>query len=138
MHFGRWLWGLDTRILELLIGFELLRRGLLWVSGLAPMDAETYRPMTDVMGFVGWGLFFLSVAIVQIAGITINGNWRRSPHLRQSALLISIVAYILLAQVFAAGSNAGVAIQTSTQQYLSAFACFWCFLNITSKLGHHA
>ena len=129
-----WLWRLDTRAVEVILGIELLRRGTLWATGAAPMSSQSYKPMSDAMSSGMWGAVFLVVGCMQLAGIVINGNWHRSPYLRMSALIFSLMAYSLLAQVFAGGANPGAALQSATQQLLNAVVCLWCVLNISAKM----
>lgn len=128
-----WLWSLDTRLVEWLMGVELMRRGTLWATGIAPMDAPFYEPMTKVTYAIVWGYMFIVVGIIQNAGVIINGNWRRSPALRMGALFFSVIAYTLLAQVFFNAGVGGAGIQGATRQAFNAMVCLWCFLNISAK-----
>lgn len=130
----KWLWALDTRAVEMVLGFELLRRGLLWITGAADMVSSYYMPLIDLAPPVFWGAIFAGAGIVQIGGVLINGRWRRSPFLRMGSLLFSLIMYAVLVQAFiAAGNGSGGSIQAWTQELLSVAVAFWCFVNINAK-----
>ena len=122
---------MDTRLLEIILAIDLLRRGVLWLSGIADMSAEYYEPMLLIMTDTTWGVVFTLVGIAQIAGVLINGNWKKSPNLRMCVLLFSIVAYTVLTQLFY--GDTGAALQGSSQQLLNVLVCLWCLLNIAAK-----
>lgn len=123
-----WLWRLDTRILEIALGLELLRRGMVWLTSGATLSEPYYASLASVAGVTFWGVLFVIAGLCQIGGVVINGNWHRSPLLRCAVLAFSVTMYSVLARSFMSFST-----QSATQEVLSAITCAWCLFNIASK-----
>lgn len=125
---ARWLWALDTRILEFTFGVLIFLRGLvLWIEPEA-MAGATYTGFVEIMSVKSWATLFLLAGVFQLTGIIINGNWRRSPWLRFTGAFIGSICYAMLATLFVGQSLLAI----STYAPLS-IALAWTALNISSK-----
>lgn len=129
----QWMWSLDTRGAEFIIGSLAMGRGFIWMLPQYQMDAAYYAPMIDLLPSFWWGLIFFFAGALQILAIIINGTWKRSPFLRCAALTVMFVIYAMLAQIFFDGSS-GPALQAALTQAQLAVAAAWCIINISAKL----
>ncbi|WP_224826298.1 hypothetical protein [Cognatishimia sp. MH4019] len=129
----RWLWALDWRPAEFLLGLEMMRRGFLWLTGWADMASPIYGSFTALADHHFWGLLFLVVGLGQIAGIVINGNWHHSPTLRKVCLLFSFAMFAILMVAFWSVTTTGAGVQAWTSEALNAVMAAVFILNIASK-----
>ena len=94
-----WLWSLDTRSAEFLLGFVLLSRGLA-IALPTPSMGEIYASYTTVMPELYWGLLTVFAGAAQTSGVVVNGRWRRSPALRMAGAWVGFMWYIALTLTF--------------------------------------
>jgi hypothetical protein len=132
-HTWHWLWALDTRLTELLLGYLLLIRGLVWTSPLGDMSSRVYEPLTEIMGVHQWGITLSLFGFAQIIGVIINGRWHRSPFLRRGVLTFSLIIYTVLTSSFHQSTIGGAGLQATMQQLVLALCCFWCLVNVAAK-----
>ena len=127
-----WLWSLDTRSAEFLLGFVLLCRGFAISLPTDSMASAPYVPYLAIMPEIYWGLLTVLAGAAQVLGVVINGRWRRSPHLRMAGAWVGLMWYVALTITFLIGSP--VTISIAAFLYLPlAIGSMWCFLNIASK-----
>lgn len=101
-----WLASLDTRLLEISLSWMLLTRGLACLMPQVAMSPALYGDFLEIMPESAWGaLYFISGSLI-LAGIIINGRWRRSPVLRMIGALGSAMLLSMLAGFLSSGSNA--------------------------------
>lgn len=126
---GIWLWSMDTRALELTFGLLILLRGIMLYADPNSMDAEVYSQFVSTMSRSAWSQVCILAGAFQMAGVFINGNWRKSPWLRFSGATVSAIFYAMMASLF---MTADPALATTTYAPM-AFAMIWTALNIASK-----
>lgn len=127
-----WLWSLDTRSAEFLLGFVLLCRGFAISLPTDSMASATYVPYLAIMPEIYWGLLTVSAGAAQVLGVVINGRWHRSPLLRMAGAWVGLMWYIALTITFLI--NSPLTISIAAFLYLPlALGSMWCFLNIASK-----
>lgn len=135
-HTARWIWALDTRFAELVLGAFLLARGTIWAVPGNDMSERVYAPLVALMPGEHWGGLLVACGIAQIGGVIINGRWRKSPMLRCIVLLISLIVYTVIAMSFAEAADSTGGLQATIQQSLFALFSFWAIVNIADKNWH--
>ena len=129
MKVFHWLWSMDTRALELTFGLLILLRGIALTVVPNSMENEVYASFRESFSQNTWGLFCILAGGFQMAGVFINGNWRRSPWLRFSGATVSAVFYSMLGMMFAETDFTLAA----TTYLPMTFAMVWTAINIASK-----
>lgn len=92
-----WIWSLDTRLLELAIGYLLICRGIVPLLVGTQLDGSGYVRMLALAPEEAWGLFLTLTGVLHMLGVIINGSWRRSPTLRLICATAGLAAYTTLA-----------------------------------------
>lgn len=131
MEAVEWLWSLDTRTAEWLIGNVFICRAIaMWMPGDAH-ESELYQGFKDILpnDFL-WGLLYFSIGIVPYIAIIWNGRYRHSPLLRAFALVGASSILAMMTVVFA-----GTFSVTATALYGSlALSAIYCVFNIAAKM----
>lgn len=127
---GPWLWQMDTRFAEISFGFMILLRGVGLLLDLEAMSNPIYSGFLRVFSQQGWALTAICAGIGIIAGLFINGRWRRSPFLRFSGAVIGAVFYAMLTVLFVNSSSSILPVVT---YIVPTLAFVWIALNIASK-----
>lgn len=126
-----WLWSLDTRLLEFALALVMLTRGLVLVLPNQSMGEVVYGAYLDLMPEGAWAALHIAAGLFALAGLFINGNWHRSPVLRISGAIASLLTMVMLATTFFMLSP--VVPSLAATVYATLAACsFWCCLKINA------
>jgi len=128
----KWLWALDTRAMELLIGVIILSRGLMILIIPASMSSSIYNSFLEVMSIPMWGITCVLAGTFQIAGVMINGHWRRSPILRCIGAIYAASFFAMLTVLFSYVTPPAL---LAISIYLPLSICnLWTAVNISAKV----
>lgn len=128
----RFLWSLDTRSAELLIAQICLVRGVFLTLPGESLTPSIYAGHLAVMPEAAWGWLEILAGAFAIAGILINGRWRKSPWLRVSGAILTGSIFASLTMTFQINSSLQVSLAVAV--YLSiTLGAIWCALNVASK-----
>lgn len=98
--FFQWLVGLDTRLVELILSWILLTRGLMLLTHGDTLNPVTYEAFVNIMPSPAWGLLYFGLGSLIFSGIVINGRWRHSPYSRICGALFSAILFAAVAGLF--------------------------------------
>lgn len=127
---GPWLWQMDTRFAEIAFSLMILLRGVGLLADETAMSSHAYTGFLKVLSQQGWAIAALLSGSVILAGIFINGRWRRSPFLRFGGSLVGAVFYAMLTVLFIYSSSSILPVVT---YIVPTLAFVWIALNIASK-----
>ncbi|WP_226781826.1 hypothetical protein [Oceaniglobus trochenteri] len=128
----RWIWALDTRLLEIVLGSVTLARGVtLALPGLM-MTGESYNSFTFLPEAV-WTVVFAMFGLGQLSAVVINGRWKRSPMIRSMGAVFGVWSFAALAAGFFASS--GLSLASGLYGVLTFWSAY-CLINISSKSAH--
>lgn len=131
-NLAAFLWSQDTRSAELLIAQICLMRGVFLALPTQSMSPMIYSGHLAMMPEWAWGLLEATAGIFAIAGILINGRWRKSPWLRVSGAIITGAIFASLTMTFQINSPLQVSLAVAV--YLAiTIGAIWCALNVASK-----
>lgn len=129
-HWKSWLWAMDTRFAEFLMALIMFGRGIALALDPKAMNRPIYADFLDIMPQWGWSILCLCGGAFILAGLIINGQWRKSPFLRFTGALVSAVFFAMLTTLFYTGLHSYIAVSA----YLPITAAsLWIAINISSK-----
>ncbi|KMK68608.1 hypothetical protein [Puniceibacterium sp. IMCC21224] len=70
-----WIWHLDTRLTEIVLGSATFARGTTLALPGGMMAGESYRGFTFLPEAV-WAVVFAVFGLAQLGAVVINGRWR--------------------------------------------------------------
>lgn len=96
---------LTERLAEWLLAAITIGWGWVLLQPGDTFQGLTFAAMKSWMSEEQWTVFFLLGGSARIAMLTINGHWRKSPHLRMLAAASSFWVWVFLAIGFALAGN---------------------------------
>jgi hypothetical protein len=127
-----WLWSLDTRSAEIVLAVIVIFRGGALLLPSASMAPLIYAGHLAIMPEWAWGAIELAAGAFALAGILINGRWRRSPWLRVLGATIVGAVFAMLTVTFA--FNSPLTVSLAVAIYLPiTMAALWSAVNVASK-----
>lgn len=126
-----WLWSLDTRTAEWIIGNVFIGRAIaMWLPGYA-LEDPIYDGFREIMpSDTVWGLFYAIIGATLWTSIIWNGRYRHSPLIRAGACTFAAAILAMMTVVFASTWSV-----TATAMYSSlAVSAVYCVLNIMAKV----
>ncbi|MGY9048801.1 hypothetical protein P775_11000 [Puniceibacterium antarcticum] len=124
-----WIWHLDTRLTEIVLGSVSLARGVTLALPGDMMTADAYRAF-DLLPESAWAVLFTAFGLAQLAAVVINGRWRRSPAIRATGAIFGVWSFTALTTGFVVSGGLSLA---SCQYGILAFWSAYCLINISSK-----
>jgi hypothetical protein len=127
-----WLWHLDTRLAEIVLGSITFARGVKLALPGSAMSGDSYNAFAFLPESV-WAITFMGFGLAQLSAVVINGRWHRSPALRAIGALFGVWSFAALTAGFVASGG------FSLPSGLYAVLTFWstyCLINISSKSAH--
>ncbi|KMK68593.1 hypothetical protein [Puniceibacterium sp. IMCC21224] len=124
-----WIWHLDTRLTEIVLGSVTFARGATLALPGGMMAGESYRGFTFLPEAI-WAVVFAVFGLAQLGAVVINGRWRRSPAIRATGALFGVWSFAALTAGFAASS--GLSLASGLYGILTLWSAY-CLINISSK-----
>ena len=91
----RWLWNLDTRLLEIMTGVILFGSGAVLLLPGPQLIGSGFDGVLAVASETTWAVLFAIIGATKVAAVVINGRWRHSPILRIVCLCLGFAAYVM-------------------------------------------
>lgn len=126
-----WLWSLDTRTAEWLIGNVFIARAFaMWAPGDAHSDA-LYGGFKAIIPYDHiWGTVYFVMGVTLWTSIIYNGRVKYSPYVRAAACSVGSAILAMMTVVFTnTWSITAAALYGSL-----AISCSYCVFNIASKI----
>lgn len=95
----QYLYGDGWRLIEIVMALQVILRGLV-ILFLGGMTAGYYASFPAADFPIAWGVAGVAIGVARIAGTIINGKWQRSPRLRWTAGVLSMLYMGMHAMVF--------------------------------------
>lgn len=131
--FISWLWGIDTRSAEVLIGLVLIGRGLTLIAPGVSLTEPVYTGHLKIASEGVWGVVYLMAGAFIWAGLVINGRWRQSPMLRLSGAVVALVSNLALSFTFYGNSSVIPSLAGGVYACL-ALASLWVLIRVEQYL----
>lgn len=126
-----WLWSLDTRTAEWLVGNVFIARAFaMWAPGEAH-ESDLYDGFKLIIpNDHVWGLLYFTMGVTLWTSIIYNGRVKYSPYVRLITCALGSSLLAMMAVVFSyTWSITAMALYGSL-----AISCSYCVLNIASKI----
>ena len=123
----------DTRWLEFWLAIFAINRGLAWLLHPSAFDDSFYAPLSSIGSAEAWGCTFILAGAFMLAGIYINGAWKRSPWLRFAGLIILGFCSTSLALMFWSATSSASGWQAFLTQACFALSAYCTAIAVASN-----